>query len=126
MRFVDTPGIIANKSIGKNKRGDIKEILRKKMKDSNTNTNTNTKLCVLLEPTELATNPIIQFCDENFGGRDNWIDDAAFLMTKFDKQLEDVRTASKANNFFREYFNNKCYPHLVITPLPPTYSSSIA
>lgn len=119
MRFVDTPGIIANKSTGKDNREDIKTILRSEMKK------TNTKLCVLLEPTEFATNPIVQFCDESLGGRDKWINDATFLMTKFDKQLEDVRTASKANNFFSEFFENKCFPHLVITPtlskenLPP-------
>ena len=110
MRFVDTPGIIANKSTGKDNREDIKTILRYEMKKS------NTKLCVLLEPTEFATNPIVQFCDESFGGRDKWINDATFLMTKFDKQQEDIRTASKANNFFQEFFENKCYPHLVITP----------
>jgi len=46
-------------------------------------------------------------------------------MTKFDKQMEDSRTGSKANNFFREFISNKCVPHLVMTPtlekeeLPP-------
>lgn len=85
----------------------------------------NTKLCVLLEPKEFATNPIVEFCDESLGGRDKWIRDSTFLMTKYDKQLEDSRTGSKANAFFKEFHDNKCFPHLVITPtlakedLPP-------
>lgn len=109
MRFVDTPGIISNKSTGSDNREDIKKILRHEMKKA------NTKLCVLLEPKEFATNPIVDFCDESLGGRDNWIDKATFLMTKFDKQLDDSRSASKANNFFSEFCSNKCFPHLVIT-----------
>lgn len=76
----------------------------------------NTKLCILLEPKEFATNPIIEFCDQTFGKRINWIPNATFLMTKFDKQLEDSRTASKANNFFKEFHSNQCFPYLVITP----------
>ena len=119
MRFVDTPGIISNKSIGNDNREDIKMILRSEMRKP------NTKLCVLLEPKEFVTNPIVDFCDETLGGRKNWIGDAAFLMTKFDKQLEDSRTGSKANGFFKDFFENDCFPHLVITPtlakedLPP-------
>jgi len=110
MRFVDTPGIISNKSTGKDNREDIQTILQSEMRKP------NTKLCVLLEPKEFVTNPIVEFCDGTFGARDKWIHDATFLMTKFDKQLEDSRTASKANNFFKEFHANKCYPHLVITP----------
>eukprot|EP00934_Nitzschia_sp_Nitz4_P001715 Nitzschia sp. Nitz4//scaffold22_size323478//212631//215111//NITZ4_000559-RA/size323478-processed-gene-0.415-mRNA-1//1//CDS//3329543091//1715//frame0 len=110
MRFVDTPGIISNASTGKDNREDIKRILRSEMRKP------NTKLCVLLEPKEFATNPILDFCDMSLGGRDKWIDDATFLMTKFDKQLDDARTAKKANDFFQEFFQNKCHPHLVITP----------
>jgi hypothetical protein len=110
MRFVDTPGIISNKSTGKDNREDIKTILRSEMRKP------NTKLCVLLEPKEFATNPIIEFCDESLGGREKWINNATFLMTKFDKQLEDARTGTKANGFFKEFFSNKCFPHLVITP----------
>ena len=119
MRFVDTPGIISNKSTGKDNREEIKTILRSAMLVP------NTKLCVLLEPKEFATNPIVEFCDETLGGRENWINKATFLMTKFDKQLEDSRSGGKANNFFREFHDNKCFPHLVITPtlakedLPP-------
>ncbi|VEU40799.1 unnamed protein product [Pseudo-nitzschia multistriata] len=119
MRFVDTPGIISNQSTGKDNREDIKSILRSEMRKP------NTKLCVLLEPKEFATNPILDFCDDTLGGRKKWIDDATFLMTKFDKQLEDARTSTKANDFFDEFFLNKCRPHLVITPtldredLPP-------
>ena len=113
MRFVDTPGIISNRSTGKDNREDIKKILRSEMRKP------NTKLCVLLEPKEFATNPIVDFCDETFGGRDKWIDDATFLMTKFDKQLEDARTGSKANAFFKEFHENKCFPHLVITKTLP-------
>ena len=85
----------------------------------------NTKLCVLLEPKEFATNPILDFCDDSLGGRQKWIHDATFLMTKFDKQLDDARTATKANDFFDEFFENNCRPHLIITPtldredLPP-------
>lgn len=110
MRFVDTPGIISNKSTGRDNREEIKRILQSELLKP------NTKLCVLLEPKEFATNPIVDFCDETFGGRDNWKDKATFLMTKFDKQLEDSRTGGKANKFFEEYFNNGIYPHLVITP----------
>ena len=113
MRFVDTPGIISNKSTGKDNRSEIKTILQSEMRKE------NTKLCVLLEPKEFATNPIVDFCDESFGSRDKWIGDAIFLMTKFDKQLQDSRTASKANSFFREFQNNCCFPHLVITPTLP-------
>ena len=110
MRFVDTPGIISNKSTGKDNRDDIKTILRSEMRKP------NTKLCVLLEPKEFQTNPIVDFCDSSFGGREKWINSATFLMTKFDKQLEDSRAASKANLFFNEFHKNKCFPHLVITP----------
>jgi hypothetical protein len=113
MRFVDTPGIISNKSTGKDNRDEIKTILQSEMRKE------NTKLCVLLEPKEFATNSIVDFCDESFGKRCNWISDAIFLMTKFDKQLEDSRTASKANAFFREFEGNSCMPHLVITPTLP-------
>ena len=119
MRFVDTPGIISNQSTGKDNREEIKTILRSEMRKP------NTKLCVLLEPKEFATNPILDFCDDSLGGRQKWIDNATFLMTKFDKQLDDARTATKANDFFGEFFDNKCRPHLVITPtldredLPP-------
>ena len=119
MRFVDTPGIISNKSTGQDNREDIKTILASEISKP------NTKLCVLLEPKEFATNPIVEFLDSSLGGRDGWIDKATFLMTKFDKQLEDSRTAGKANNFFKEFRENKCFPHLVITPtlakedLPP-------
>ncbi len=80
MRFVDTPGINANKSlIGKDNCDKIKGILRNEMRKP------NTKLCVLLEPEEFTKNPIIQFCDESLGGRDKWINDATFPMTKFDR-----------------------------------------
>lgn len=119
MRFVDTPGIISNLSTGKDNREEIKTILRSEMRKP------NTKLCVLLEPKEFATNPILNFCDESLGGREKWISSATFLMTKFDKQLDDARTATKANDFFQEFFENHCFPHPVITPtldredLPP-------
>jgi len=52
MRFVDTPGIISNKSTGKDNRKDIEAILRVAMSKP------HTYLCVLLEPKEFATNPI--------------------------------------------------------------------
>jgi len=70
----------------------------------------------LLEPKEFATNPIVNFCDESLGGRNNWIHDTTFLMTKYDKQVDDSRSVAKANRFFQEFFDNKCFPHLVITP----------
>lgn len=110
MRFVDTPGIISNQSTGRDNREDIKTILRSEMKKP------NTKLCVLLEPKEFETNPIVDFCDDSLGGRHKWIDNATFLMTKFDKQMDDARTGSKANAFFKEFFRNGCFPHLIITP----------
>ena len=72
MRFVDTPGIISTKGLGKDNREDIKDILRNEMGKA------NTKLCVLLEPKEFATNDIINFCDETFGERNDWIRNATF------------------------------------------------
>jgi len=119
MRFVDTPGIIANKSTGKDNREEIMEIIRSELRKP------NTKLCVLLEATEFAKNPIIEFLDTSLDGRKSWIDNATFLMTKFDKQAHDSRTANKANGFFKEFQENDVHPHLVITPtlakedLPP-------
>ena len=118
MRFVDTPGIISNKGQGKDNREDIQSILRETMKRP------NTKLCVLLEPKEYSTNPIIDFCDTTFGNR-KWVENAIFIMNKFDKQFDDSRSGSKANNFFKEFHDNKIFPHLVMTPtlakenLPP-------
>jgi Dynamin family len=113
MRFVDTPGIISTKGLGNDNREDIKRILRAEMCKA------NTKLCVLLEPKEFATNDIINFCDETFGDREKWMPEATFLMTKFDKQLEDARTGSKANHFFNMFHECGCFPHLVITPTLP-------
>ena len=110
MRFVDTPGIISNNSTGKeDNRDDIKQILISELNKP------NTKLCVLLEPKEFATNPIVDFLDESLG-RSNWSTKATYLMTKFDKQLEDSRSSSKANNFFKEFHENECFPYLVMTP----------
>jgi len=113
MRFVDTPGIISNKGTGQDNREDIKRILRDTMKKP------NAKLCVLVEPKEFSTNPIIDFCDETFGGRPKWTNNSIVLMTKFDKQLEDARSGSKANKFFKEFHDNNLYPHLIITPTLP-------
>ena len=79
----------------------------------------NTKLCVLLEPKEFATNAIIRICDETFGESREWARNSVFLMTKFDKQLEDSRTGSKANKFFKEFLENSCIPFLTITPTLP-------
>jgi hypothetical protein len=109
MRFVDTPGIISNISTGKDNREDVKEILRSEMQKL------NTKLCVLFEPKEFDTNPIADFCDSCLGGREKWIHNATFLMAKFDKQLNDSSTGSKANKFFKVFHKNKCFPHHVIT-----------
>ena len=75
----------------------------------------NSKLCVLVEPKEFSTNAIINFCDETFGGKGKWVDNAIVLMTKFDKQLES-RSGSKANKFFLEYHENNLHPFLTITP----------
>ena len=110
MRFVDTPGIIATKGQGQDNREDIKNILKSEISKP------NTKLCVLLEPKEFSTNSIIDFCDETFGGRDEWVKDATFLMTKFDKQFGDSRSGSKANRFFEKFEANGIRPHLVLTP----------
>ena len=110
MRFVDTPGIIATKGQGHDNREDIKNILRSEISKP------NTKLCVLLEPKEFSTNSIIDFCDDTFGGRNEWVNDATFLMTKFDKQFEDSRSGSKANKFFKEFEENSINPYLVFTP----------
>lgn len=113
MRFVDTPGIITNRSTGKDNRSDIKGILKAEMAQP------NTRLCVLLEATEYSKNPIIDFLDESLDGRKEWIGNATFLMTKFDKHVEDSRTASRANSFFAEFMENSIVPHLVITPTLP-------
>mmetsp|Transcript_3279 Transcript_3279/g.8360 ORF Transcript_3279/g.8360 Transcript_3279/m.8360 type:complete len:817 (-) Transcript_3279:296-2746(-) len=110
MRFVDTPGIIANQGTGRDNRDDIKGILRDVMKKP------NSKLCVLVEPKEFSTNTIIDFCDETFHSRGEWSKDAIILMTKFDKNLEDSRSGSKANKFFSEYHDNGLFPYLTITP----------
>ena len=119
MRFVDTPGLISNKSTGKDNRQDIMEILKVSMRKP------NAKLCVLLEPKEFATNSIIDFLDETFDDRNFWLGKAIPVMTKFDKQFDDSRSGSKANTFFKEYVTNKLVPYLVSTPtlakekLPP-------
>lgn len=76
MRFVDTPGIISNRGQGKDNREDIKKILKETMMKA------NTKLCVLLEPKEFSTNPIIDFCDDTFSGRDEWTHRSVFLMVR--------------------------------------------
>jgi len=110
MRFVDTPGIISTQGDGKDNRDDIKAILRKAISKP------NTKLCVLLEATEFAKNPIIDFLDASLDDREGWIHSAKFLMTKFDKQVQDSRTANKANSFFNEFVKVKVFPHLVVTP----------
>ncbi len=110
MRFVDTPGIISNRGQGKDNRQDIQSILRDTMKRP------NTKLCVLLEPKEFATNPIIDFCDETFSNDREWVNNSIFIMNKFDKQFGDSRSGSKAKNFFREFHENNIFPHLVMTP----------
>lgn len=112
MRFVDTPGIISTRSeTSADNREEIKKILKSEMRKD------NAKLCVLLEPKELQTNPIIDFCDDTFGHREKWINRATFLMTKFDKQIGDLPSANKANDFFRNFHENRCFPHLVITPI---------
>jgi len=114
MRFVDTPGIISNKdSSGNDNREDIKKILSSEM------TKPNTKLCVLLEPKEFETNLIVNFCDNTFGVRANWVPEATFLMTKCDQKLEDSRSGEKANRFFEAFARNDCFPHLVVTPTLP-------
>jgi Dynamin family len=119
MRFVDTPGIISNKSTGQDNREDIKRILRSELSKP------NTKVCILLEPKEYATNNIVDFCDESLGGREGWIGNAIFIMNKFDKQFEDSRSGSKANAFFSLYKENRIVPYLASTPtlakedLPP-------
>ena len=111
MRFVDTPGIISNRSDGgKDNRVEIMSIIRNELR------RVNPRLCVLLEATEFAKNPIVDFLDEDLGGRNKWISNATFLMPKRDKQLSDTKSATNANNFFRGFHINKLYPHLVITP----------
>lgn len=114
MRFVDTPGIISTRDdSGVDNREEIKKILSSEI------TKPNTKLCILLEPKEFQTNPIVEFCDETFGARENWIPKATFLMTKFDQKLGDAQSGEKANRFFGTFEKNGCHPHLVITPTLP-------
>ncbi|CAD7955794.1 unnamed protein product [Amoebophrya sp. A120] len=114
MRFVDLPGIISNKSKGIDNRDDIKGILKAEMNKP------NSRMCVLLEPKEFATNPIVDFIDQTMCGRENWVDKATFFMTKFDMRLGDSRTGSKANAFFQEFRDNGVVPFMVITPTLPT------
>ena len=109
MRFVDMPGIISNKGTGRDNRKDIKKILRSEMDKP------NSKLCVLLEPTEYASNSIIEFCDNSFGEDKKWRSNAIFLMTKYDKQTNDTLSANNANTFFSDYLENGIAPYLVIT-----------
>ena len=113
MRFVDTPGIISNRSTGQDNRQDIMEIINSELRRP------NTKLCVLLEATEFAKNPIVDFLDNSLQGRDDWMKKSTFLMPKFDKQAHDSRTAAKANSFFKEFLENGIEPHLVITDTLP-------
>lgn len=113
MRFVDTPGLIANKSTGQDNRQAIKNILLNELNKP------NARLCVLLEPKEFVTNSVIDFIDETFGDRKNWLPRALFVMSKFDKQVADSRSGSKANAFFREFHRNQVKPYLVITPTLP-------
>ena len=103
------PGIIANTGKGKDNRNDIKAILRAEMAKP------NSKLCVILEPVEYASNPVIEFCDESFGENDKWRENSIFLMTKFDKQIGSTRSANSANAFFGEYIDNGITPYLAIT-----------
>ena len=98
------------KGVGSDNREAIKSILRDTMNKP------NSKLCVLVEPKEFSTNAIVNFCDETFGERGEWVRNAIVLMTKFDKQLEDSRSGSKANKFFSEYHENGIFPYLTITP----------
>eukprot|EP00804_Cyclotella_cryptica_P002740 CCRYP_009637-RA/>CCRYP_009637-RA protein AED:0.03 eAED:0.02 QI:0/0/0/1/1/1/4/0/825 len=109
MRFVDTPGIIANQGLGRDNREDIKKLLKEQMLKP------NSKLCVLVEPKEFSTNSIIDFCDQTFG-KGNWNDNAIVMMTKFDNKLGDAKSGSKTNHFFEEYHQNNIYPYLIITP----------
>jgi len=119
MRFVDTPGIIENQGTGRDNREDIKRILNDVLQKP------NSKLCVLVEPKEFSTNGIINFCDQTFGGKGKWTENAIVIMTKFDTKVRDARSGSKANKFFAEYHENNIYPYLAITPtldredLPP-------
>jgi len=116
MRFVDTPGIISNQGTGRDNREDIKRIIEAELNK------TNSRLCVILEPKEFETNGIVNFCDEKLGGRDKWIHKSIFLMNKFDKQMDDTRTASRANGFFKTFHDNRCFPYLVTTETLPNES----
>eukprot|EP00854_Cymbomonas_tetramitiformis_P000619 gene619-1045_t len=116
MRFVDLPGIISNASVGVDNREEIKQILNCELSKP------NTKMCVLLEPKEFATNPIVDFIDSSLEGRENWVHKATFLMTKFDMRLGDSRSGSKANAFFKEFKDNGVVPFMVITPTLPSES----
>lgn len=69
----------------------------------------NTKVC-LLEPKEFATNSIIDFCDESQDGREDWLEMAIFVMNKFNKQVDDSRTGSKAIAFFAASTKTKSFP----------------
>eukprot|EP00977_Amphora_coffeiformis_P000076 scaffold19_cov169-Amphora_coffeaeformis.AAC.1 len=111
MRFVDTPGIISTQDITSADHCEsIKRILRQEMQRP------HTRLCVLLQPDEYENNGIIDFCDQTFSDSEDWRGKATFLMTKFDKQLVDAKSASKTSGFFKKFFDNQCFPHLVITP----------
>jgi hypothetical protein len=104
---------------GIDNRDEIKRIIRNEM------CKPNTKICVLLEPNEFENNKIVDFCDLSLGSRENWLEKAVFVMNKFDKQFNDLRSGSRANKFFAAYHEKKIYPYLVSTPtlakedLPP-------
>ena len=100
-------------SQGRDNRSEIEDILVNEM------SRPNTKLCVLLEPKDYATNTIIRICDEAFGLSCDWKSNSIFLMTKFDKQMADSSSGSKANKFFKEYLDNRCCPYLTTTPTLP-------
>ena len=63
------------------------------------------RLCVVLEGKEFDTNPIVDFLDESFSGRQSWIGKAIFVMNKFDILIDDTRTAVRANKFFEPFFS---------------------
>ena len=113
LRFVDTPGIISTASDGEqDNRQEIQHILRHLFKEP------NTKLCLLLQTNEFDTNSIVDFCDETFGSREEWVnDDTTCIMTKFDKQVGDTATGTRANKFFEKFHENGLYPFLVYTPI---------
>ena len=111
MRLVDLPGVIDNTIEGHvDNREDIKTILRHELKSK------HAQLVVMLEPTEYEKNPIFQILDSAFDGkRSQWHKRSIFVMSKFDRLMNDLQSGNRANDFFTKYQEAGVLPYLLYT-----------